>query len=342
MDNITHSLTGLALARAGLNRFSPHATALLIVSANAPDIDVVGAFKGSLAYLEVHRGYTHSLLGLPVMALLSLLVVAAIFRQRLPWARAWFLCGLGVGSHLLLDWTNSYGTRLLLPFSSRWFHLDITALYDGWIMAALLFAAVWPLFSRLVSREIGAKGTPGQKVAICGLLFFLIFDFGRGLLHARAVAQLEAHLFENAPPVRVAALPEAFSPFEWHAVVETEATYQSLPVNSLGQIDLASAHVFYKPPQEAALEAAKRTETFRYFLYFSRFPVWSESPVTLDTGVGNRMELTDLRFGRPQSGSFHCVALETAASQVLETWFTFGSGINFGWGRNGPPSTDER
>lgn len=347
MDNVTHTLTGLALARAGLNRHSIRATALLIVSANAPDIDVVGALKGQLTYLEVHRGYTHSLLGLPVMALLSVLFVAALFRQKLPWRRAWLLCAIGVGSHLLLDWTNSYGTRLLLPFSSRWFHLDITSLYDGWIMAALVFAAIWPMFSRLVSREIGSpqkvgKDMPGRKLAIGTLIFFLLFDCARAILHARAVAQLEARLFENAAPVQAVALPESLSPFRWRGVVEAERTYEALPVDTLSNVDLGDAQVFFKPPQQPSLEAAKQTEPFRFFVYFARFPIWSESPVTLDAGLGERIELTDLRFGEPQRGTFHCVALENKGFQVLESRFTFGSGMNLGWGKGGPPSTQEQ
>jgi inner membrane protein len=342
MDNITHSLTGLALARAGLNRYSIHATALLIISANAPDVDIVAAFRGPFTYFEIHRGYTHSLIGLPVMAFLSVLFVAAIFRRRLPWAKAWLLCSIGVASHLLLDWTNSYGTRLLLPFSSRWFHLDTTALYDGWVMAVLVFAAVWPLFSRLVSREIGSKDAPGRVLAIFALLFFLLFDIGRAILHARAVAQMEARLFDDAPPLRAAALPESLNPFEWHGVVETERTYKLLAVNTVGEVDTGSARVFFKPPQEPAIEAAKRTEKIPFFLYFSRFPVWSESRVSLERGMGERVEVTDLRFGEPQRGSFHCIALENSASQVLQTWFTFGSGLNMGWGKDGPPSMDEQ
>jgi hypothetical protein len=42
---------GLALSRAGLNRLTPQATAILLLAANAPDIDVVSAAGGSLAYL---------------------------------------------------------------------------------------------------------------------------------------------------------------------------------------------------------------------------------------------------------------------------------------------------
>jgi inner membrane protein len=174
------------------------------------------------------------------------------------------------------------------------------------------------------------------------LLFFLLFDFGRALLHGRAVAQLEARLFENAPALETAAMPQSFNPFEWRGIVETERTYQSLPVNTLGQIDPASAQIFFKPPQEPAIEAAKRVEAFRYFSYFARFPVWSESHVTLDANPGERVELTDLRFGQPQHGGFHCIAVENARYRVLASWFNLGSGINLGWGKDGPPSTEEQ
>ena len=42
MDNVTHTLTGLALARAGLNRFSPRAVALLILSESMTRLQIVG------------------------------------------------------------------------------------------------------------------------------------------------------------------------------------------------------------------------------------------------------------------------------------------------------------
>ena len=92
MDNVTHSLTGFALARAGLDRWCPRATLLLLLSANAPDCDILALTRGQLAYLEAHRGYTHSLLLMPIMALLCVLVTAALYREKLPWLKAWFVC----------------------------------------------------------------------------------------------------------------------------------------------------------------------------------------------------------------------------------------------------------
>lgn len=333
MDNLTHSLTGLALARAGLNRLSPRATLLLIISANAPDADIVSIASGQLRHLEIHRGYTHSLLGLPFMAALSVLVVAAIYRQRLPWMRAWLLCLIGVASHLLLDWTNAYGVRLMLPFSSTWFHSDLNSLTDLWILIVLLFAAVWPPFARLVSREIGDKSPGGRSIAIFALVFFVVFDGARAMLHERAIAQLESRLFDGGAPLTTAALPNGFTPLRWRGVVETPADYRVFDVNALGQLDADSGHVFYKPASDAVLKNAEQTEAFRFFLYFARFPVWSRAPVSTDEGRAVRIDLMDLRFGKPGTGSLHCIALENSRAQVLGSWFTYGAGRNLGWGK---------
>ncbi len=336
MDNVTHSLTGLALSRAGLARFCPRAVWLLVLSANAPDADIAVAPQGAFRYLEMHRGYTHSLAGSPFMAALTVVVIAAIFRQRLPWFRAWLICLAGVASHLLLDATNSYGVRLLLPFSSRWSHLDLNGLYDVWILAVLVFAAIWPLFSRLVSREIGGRGsTAGRSLALFALSFFLLFDFGRWILHRRAVMQLESRLYDGAPALQAAALPDAFNPLRWTSVVETQNSYQLGAVNPIGSFNFAKPATFYKPAVTTTLEAARSADPFRYFLYFARFPVWSLGPVTGEHSRGTRLDLTDLRFGTPGAGSFHCIGYESAGNQLVAKSFTYSSGADLGWNEGG-------
>lgn len=326
MDNLTHSLTGLALARVGLNRSVPHATLLLILSANAPDIDIIALSRGPLRYLELHRGYSHSLLGLPVMAALCVLFAASVYREKLPWVRAFLLCCAGVASHLLLDWTNSYGIRLFLPFSSRWLHADLNGLYDVWILAALVFAALWPLFSRLVSKEIGDRPPSGRGSAAAALLFFLLFDILRAGLHSQSVAELEARLYDDAAPMQAAALPDSFSPLRWRDLVETQADYRLLESHIGTPLSIEDARIFYKPPITRSLRNAKATAPFRYFVYFARFPVWSQMPVTMGNGTGTWLDLTDLRFGEPGSGSFHCIAIESPGGEVLRSLFTFSSG----------------
>ena len=130
MDNLTHTMFGVVLSRAGINRVAPQATLTLLLAANAPDVDIVTRLWGSsLTYLKYHRGPTDSLAGLPVIAGL---VAAAVWLLTRPgkssgppggfrWGRTYLVALLGVASHSLMDFTNVYGVRPWSPFSDSWY-----------------------------------------------------------------------------------------------------------------------------------------------------------------------------------------------------------------------------
>src|SRR5258707_13633454 len=83
MDNLTHSLVGLAAAKAGLERWSPGTTSLCILAANAPDSDIVFLLFGDRwDFLQHHRGITHSIAGTLCLALLIPLVFYVIDLAR--------------------------------------------------------------------------------------------------------------------------------------------------------------------------------------------------------------------------------------------------------------------
>jgi inner membrane protein len=169
MENLTHTLTGLMLSRAGLNRWCPLATPILLLASNAPDIDIVYRLGGSLTYLDHHREISHAFVSIPIFAVLIALGVRYGGRRPLPLLRAVLTAGIGILVHLLLDWTNTYGVRMLLPFSGAWLRLDITNIVDLWIWAVLALAVAGPLLSHLVSSEIGARKGTGRGAAIFAL-----------------------------------------------------------------------------------------------------------------------------------------------------------------------------
>ncbi len=152
MDPIAHTLAGATLAQTGLRKLTPLATATLIIGANLPDIDGVMNFFGSDAALYYRRGLTH---GVVAQLLLPLLLTAAILafdrflrrRQRTDLSPArplqvMLLAYLGVLSHPFLDWLNTYGVRLLMPFSGRWFYGDTLFIVDAWMWLLMGAAAV--------------------------------------------------------------------------------------------------------------------------------------------------------------------------------------------------------
>ena len=297
MDPLTHSAVGLFLSRAGLRRFTPCATPILIVAANAPDVDVVTLARGPFEYFRYHRAITHSLVAAPVLALAVALLFCALDRSWRNLMAGFALALAGVASHLLLDWTNTYGVRFLLPFSGNWYSLDWTNVFDVWIWAMLILAAVAPYVSRLVSSEVGARSKgPGRGLAIFALAFLALYDAGRGVIHQRALATLESRLFDGAPPLRAGVLPGAANPFTWGGLVETPVTVRRYRIDLLQSFDPDSGETFQKPEMSPAIAAAARLPEFKVLLGFSKFPLWSVVPVPQPEG-SVRVEVRDMRFG---------------------------------------------
>lgn len=145
MDNVTHSLVGAALAQTGLKRWTPLATATLILGANFPDLDILVGFN-KLTYLEHHRGITHAIVALPFLSLLLAGLVYAGSRWWRPQSPAFpdakfgplfVLSLLAMCTHPLLDFANSYGWRPFLPWSQEWYYGDIDFVVDPWLWAGL-------------------------------------------------------------------------------------------------------------------------------------------------------------------------------------------------------------
>src|SRR3546814_14067204 len=97
----------------------------------------------------MRRGLTHGPIALLVLPLLLWAAMLAFDRwqarrgtrpaARLPIHKGWLLAlaCLGCLSHPAFDWLNTYGVRLLEPFSHRWFYGDTLFIIDPWIWVAL-------------------------------------------------------------------------------------------------------------------------------------------------------------------------------------------------------------
>jgi inner membrane protein len=279
-----------------------------------------------LNYLHYHRHLTHALIAMPVMAILPAVLVRVVSRKPVHWAGAFGAAMVAVASHLLLDFTNVYGVRLLLPFSAEWLHLDWTGLFDLWIWAALLLALAGPFVSRLVNAEISSGKSRthnyGRGWAWFALLFVLLYDGGRALLHSRAIASLDSRLYQGEAPVRVLAVP-GLNPLEWRGVVETRESYLVSDLDLTEPFHPERAEVFYKPSPDPAIDAAHRTLTFQTFLAFNQLPLWRVAP-TAQPENGRLVELFDMRFGTPNQPGFMTGAVVNGQGQVVSTTFQLG------------------
>jgi len=123
--------------------------------------------------------------------------------KRLPINKGWLLALAYIGciSHPLFDWFNSYGIRLLEPFSSQWFYGDTLFIIDVWIWAALVMG-VW----LSVRRERQGRGA-WQRPAWISLAAVSAYIFANGFITGKAEAQARYQLEE--PVIANSTMPKA-------------------------------------------------------------------------------------------------------------------------------------
>jgi inner membrane protein len=283
MDNVTHTLAGLALARAGVGRDARGTTWALVLGSNLPDADVVTGLFGSATFLEHHRGITHSIVGAPLLALgLALALRATLKGSRL---RPLLLCALvGVGGHVFMDlWTN-YGTRVLSPFDGTWYAWDLVFIVDPVVLLLLLGAigASW-----LLRRRGSPVAAPAAAV---GLGLLLTYVGARVVLHERALDDALVVLPREGL-TRVAALPSPINPFRWKILADAGAVLYAGPLDvRRGPRPLERRE---KRPEDAVVTHVRESsEMAAVFLDFSRFP-WLE---VSESAEGRTVSWRDLRF----------------------------------------------
>ncbi len=210
MDPLTHTLAGAALADTGLARRTTLATAALVLAANMPDVDAVAYLAGADASLDLRRGWTHGVLAFVLMPILLAGTLVSLDRwwqrRRRPappgeaappsasFARLLPLAYLGLASHPVLDWLNTYGIRLLMPFDERWFYGDTLFIIDPWLWLGLGAAVflnhssgrrqllAWGALAAVTTAIVvaGSAGSPGARAAwLIGLLILITLRTAR-------------------------------------------------------------------------------------------------------------------------------------------------------------------
>lgn len=301
MDNLTHSLVGAVMGRMGLRRLSPRAMPALIIAANLPDIDSFVAGAVGCDPLAAHRGFTHGIGGLVTMPFLAVAIIWLWEKLRpgkegpLNLGGLWLACFLGVLSHPLLDLMNSYGTRVLEPFSHRWFYGDALFIVDPWIWVMLILGLE-------MSWRAERLGRDWRRPAAWAFTAMLLYIGLNNAISARAVA-LTRPLVENVAEPRMIVAAEV--PLEfwkrkmiWRGdAIGGTGTYDLLDGLNAARLDPEIVPLRLDDPRLAAARA--RDRHVRAFLFWSRMPMVYEQ--------GGRAYLTDQRFfgaGRGLTSTF--------------------------------------
>ena len=279
MEPLAHTLAGACLAETGLKRVTPLAAGTLLIAANLPDLDGACYLHGADAAFGFRRGLTHGVaawLILPVVLTALVLAYDRFVRRRRhdhadparPWPLFW-LSLLGVLSHPFLDWLNSYGIRLLMPFSDRWFYGDALFIVDPWLWllfgSAVMLAwttrrsgvVLWIAIGCATTVLIALNPLVPEWSRITWVAALAALVAGRFLIKPSAAGTLAkagvalaalyiatmyagSRLAEDAvrnraamsgwQPVRVAAMPVPVDPFGRVVIVDTPTRYILVPI----------------------------------------------------------------------------------------------------------------
>jgi inner membrane protein len=348
MEPVTHFLFGAAMGRAGLNRKTALATATLTLAAEAADLDVLSRFGGSAFGLNHHRGFTHSFLGVPLVAAVVVGFVYLLWRLRgrktrnpnLPprWGLLFAYACLAGFSHILLDFTNNYGVRPFWPFSERWYSWDIVFIVEPVLLVVLTLGLVLPVLFSLINEEIGARSKDampkGRLAATLALLAVFAYWGLRDFEHRRAIAVLQSRNYQGADAIRVSAYPYWVNPFRWYGVVETPAFFATMDVDSLApEVDPeAQMQIRYKPEETPVTLAAKKTYLGRVYLSWAQYPITETEQLANDPVESARaayvVRFRDLRYdypGRNARVTLGAIVLLTRDLQVVDERFGMGS-----------------
>lgn len=225
MDNLTHSFTGGLAAKVsehyGITLTLGHRRLLFwlfVFSANIPDIDVaLNLVADPLFSITHHRGVTHSILFAPFFAL----IIAAPFYYlgSLRNFRAlWTIALTGILIHICFDLITAFGTQIFAPLRETRYSLDwmfiIDPVFTGSLGTLLVFGKIFSRFARVFT--------------IAATVFAGLYLGAEFISHTIALNRVdEAVKRELVAPMRMSALPQPLSIFEWNGLVQTqEAVYQ--------------------------------------------------------------------------------------------------------------------
>jgi len=278
VDNLCHSLVGAAIGKAGLAKRTTLGMSTLVLANNLPDLDVAVFGTDTLA-MAFRRGWTHGVLAqatLPIALTGAMLAYDRLVVQKRASApppaiarELLLLSYVGVLLHVFMDLMNSYGVRLLMPFTGQWFYGDALFIVDPWLYLALGLG--WWGSRRRDSKGTANPSRPARIGVALASIYVLVMLVSN--LAARATVRDGLQRAGLSDSTRFMVTPVAVNPFSREVVVDVGDRYEK------GNLWFAPLPHFRpagfgmpKGLDDPEVQQALRSLRAQAFLRWSRFP----------------------------------------------------------------------
>src|SRR5690606_1782095 len=183
-----------------------------------PDFDVAaGFFTDTVSALEIHRGFTHSIvfavvIGLLFAWLLTLWDKRATLKE---WCLFWFLTFV---THPLLDAHTTWGTQLFWPFEIRLAYKNIFVIDPLYTVPFLVFL-ILAMLQKRGSIKRRKFNNLGLIISSCYMVITIIL---KGITYQKFQNELAN---QNIDYLTLQNKPSPFNTILWTANVETEDSF---------------------------------------------------------------------------------------------------------------------
>jgi inner membrane protein len=303
MDTISQAALGACVGQAAFSNKlgSGKAITVGLICGLIPDLDfLLSIGKGRFEYLATHRGWSHSIFFLAVLAfpIAWMAMRWALSRDRAKGRVSekytghyftWYgLCSLALITHPLLDLFTSYGTQLFIPFSNGRYTLNAVAIVDPLYTIPLVVAAGLAL--RFPSKKDRHVLWAGVALAVsCGYLVL-------GMVHSKEarIAGIAQFASQNYQVVDVQASPTIFNNLLWRIVAKGADGRYAVGLYSAVTKKTIDFH-FLEGGQGPLVTKALKTEEGKIMEWFTTGMF--RARVESETGQTVKVFLTDMRLG---------------------------------------------
>ncbi len=267
MDPLSHAVVGstAAVLSAKNKQYIKIAAFCGIAAGMFPDIDVViKSYDNPMFGVKYHRHFTHSLVFIPIGALIVSFLISAVLRlqkSRLSYSMIYLFCLAGISTHGLLDSLTNYGTHLFWPFTERRESWSIISIVDPIFTFTILFLLIASVRFKTKKYVLIAS------IFAVSYWLFGLYQREKATDIMQEIATSRGHIIE-----RYEVKPSIANIFVWRVQYEFQNTFY---IDAIHMSPWAGNVVYeggnlpeYQKPESLEL-SYKKQKDLEYFTFFS-------------------------------------------------------------------------
>lgn len=294
MDSVTQAVLGGAVGEKILGRYVGNRAVLYgALIATIPDLDVfVGKLYDPITALEVHRGFSHSILSaLHLSPILGFLIGRTERRKGVSWLAATVASFLCLFTHALLDAFTTWGTQLFWPLEHR---VDFKSIFVIDPLYTLPF-----LYCLIRAMRLPRESDSRNRWNTRGLIISTAYLMLATAVKLNSVGIFERSMEQNGMAyTRLIVKPSPLNIILWNANIETDHGYW---LADYSYFDRSAIRYDFYPKGDELLGDLRESDVIRQLVRISEG--WY-----VITKRDGKVYFNDLRFGmlndNPQNPQF--------------------------------------